>query len=183
MQHRGDADPPATLRERVFELTGVNTARCYQCGKCSAGCPMAVETRVRPHDVMRLATLGQAERIFEDDSIWLCLTCESCSARCPHGCRPAEVIDAVREIAAHDAPESGPARVRAFHQAFLDQLRLNGRAFELGMVLEYKLRTGALMQDATAAPAMLSRGKLRLKPSRVRAISEVRRIFAKAGPR
>jgi hypothetical protein len=45
------------------------------------------------------------------------------------------------------------------------------------MVMEYKLRTGALAQDALAAPSMLARGKLRLAPRRIEGIDEVRRIF------
>jgi len=45
------------------------------------------------------------------------------------------------------------------------------------MVVEYKLRTGALAQDALSAPGLLSRGKLSLAPSRISGIDEVRRIF------
>ena len=174
--------PKAPLRERVLHITGVNTARCYQCGKCSGGCPMATETRWRPHDVMRMVTQDRAEALFHDDSIWLCLTCETCATRCPNGCEPGRVIDALRELAAREAPGSIATRVRAFHTAFLNQVRAHGRAFELGMVVEYKLRTGALTQDALAAPAMLSRGKLRLSPHRIDGVDEVRRIFERCAP-
>ncbi len=172
-----DAGIGSTLRDEVAELTGVNTARCYQCGKCSAGCPMAAETRLRPHVVMRLVTRDERARLIEDDSFGLCLACEACSARCPNACDPARVIDAVREIGAREAPGAIPARVGAFHRAFLEQVRLNGRMFELGMVMGYKLRTGTLLQDAASTPGLLARGKLRLSPQRVEAIDEVRRIF------
>jgi heterodisulfide reductase subunit C2 len=167
----------AGLRERVLALTGIDTARCYQCGKCSAGCPMAIETRIRPHDVMRLVTHDRRERLGGDESIWLCLTCETCSTRCPNGCEPARVVDAVREILSREAPGRMPARVAAFHRAFLDQVRRHGRMFELGMVIEYKLRTGAIMQDAASTPALLARGKLRPAPRRIEGRDEVARIF------
>jgi heterodisulfide reductase subunit C len=87
------------------------------------------------------------------------------------------VIDALREEFAREAPDGVPRPVGAFHRAFLDQVRAHGRAFELGMVMEYKLRTGALTQDALAAPGMLARGKLSLVPSRIGGVAEVRRIF------
>ncbi len=173
---------PAALRGRVIELTGIDTARCYQCGKCSAGCPMASETRIRPHDVMRLVTLDRLDRLAADESIWLCLTCETCSARCPNGCEPARVLEAVREIAAHDAPGSVPSRLAAFHRAFLGQVRQHGRMFELGMVLEYKLRSGALLQDAASTPGLLTRGKLHALPHRIRGRKEVARIFERCLP-
>lgn len=179
---QGTHTPEAGLRERVLALSGVDTARCYQCGKCSAGCPMAAETRIRPHDVMRLVTLDRLPRLVEDESIWLCLACETCSARCPNGCEPARVTDAVREIAAREAPGHVPARVAAFHRAFLDQVRQHGRMFELGMVLEYKLRSGALMQDAAATPGLLARGKLRALPHRIEGRREVAAIFERCLP-
>lgn len=173
---------PATLREQVLELSGIDTARCYQCGKCSAGCPMTGETRFRPHDVMRLINLDRKDRLMGDESIWLCLTCETCSARCPNACDPARIIDAVREIAARESI-AAPRAVRAFHQAFLDQIKISGRMFELGLIMEYKLRSGELMKDAAAAPGMLRRGKLRLVPQRIRGVKEVRRIFKACEPR
>jgi heterodisulfide reductase subunit C len=163
------------LAVEILEMTGINTARCYQCGKCSAGCPMAGEMR------LRLINLDKKDRLMGDESIWLCLTCETCSARCPNACDPARVIDAVREIAARESI-AAPRAVRAFHQAFLDQIKVTGRMFELGLIMEYKLRSGELMKDAAAAPGMFRRGKLRLAPQRIRGVKEVRRIFKACEP-
>ena len=173
-----DPHGPRTLAGEMKNRTGLNPARCYQCGKCSAGCPMAEETALRPHDVMRLVNTGQRERLLDDESIWLCLTCETCSARCPNGCDPARTIDALREMAMAEDPGSVPRRIGAFHRSFLDQIRLTGRSFELGLVAEYKLRTGALFQDVTAVPGMVARGKLGFIPHPIEGVEDVRRIFA-----
>lgn len=167
--------PAATVAAHVRRATGINVAACYQCGKCSAGCPMAAETTLRPHDVMRLAGQDRAERLASDPSVFWCLTCEACSARCPNGCDPARVIDALREQAAEHAPR--PAA--AFHRSFLDMVRRFGRSFELGLVMGYKLRSGALFQDAAAAPGLLTRGKLPLVPRAIDGVDEVRAIFAR----
>ncbi len=53
-----------------------------------------------------------------------------------------------------------PRTISAFHKAFLDQIRTNGRLHEVGLVMEYKLRSGDLMKDVTNAPALFTRGKL-----------------------
>ncbi len=163
-----------TLHAELRDKTGKNPAACYQCGKCSAGCPMAVETELRPHDVMRLIGLDRRETLLSSESIWLCLTCETCTARCPNGCDPARMIDGLREMSIARAPRS----IGAFHRSFLDQVRLNGRMFELGLVIQYKLRSGKLLNDALSTPGLMSRGKLKLVPSPIRGVADVRRIFA-----
>jgi heterodisulfide reductase subunit C2 len=172
---------PHTLAAEIEAATGVNPATCYQCGKCSAGCPMASESDLRPHQVMRRVMYAPRERALQDESIWLCLTCETCTARCPNGCDPARVIDAVREIAFESGAAVLPRSIGAFHKAFLEQIRSNGRLHEVGLVMEYKLRTGDLMKDVTNAPGMFSRGKLNLRADRIDGVAEVKRIFEKCG--
>jgi heterodisulfide reductase subunit C len=172
-----------TLAAEIREVTGLNAAGCYQCGKCSAGCPMAGEMSLKPHDLMRLTQNDERARLFGDESIWLCLTCETCTARCPNECDSARVIDALRELALRHDPERAPREIRAFHQAFLDQIRAHGRVFELGLILQYKMTGGPLFQDALAAPGMLARGKLALSPRRIKGIAEIRRIFEACEPR
>jgi heterodisulfide reductase subunit C2 len=172
---------PRTLAAEVLEATGINVATCYECGKCSAGCPMAFESDLRPHRVMRLVVQDRRNEALTDESIWLCLTCETCSSRCPNACDPARVIDALREISVVSGVADMPRAIHAFHKAFLEQIRTNGRLHEFGMVMEYKLRSGDLMKDVTNAPAMLSRGKLSLRGERIDGVAEIRRIFEKCG--
>jgi heterodisulfide reductase subunit C len=160
----------------VRARTGIDVAACYQCGKCSAGCPMASETTLRPHDIMRAVQRDRRE-VLAGDGVWLCVTCETCSARCPNAVDPARVIDSLREIALAADPGLAPRAIRAFHQSFLDQIRLNGRMYELGLVMEYKMRSGNLLQDVATTPGLLRRGKLHLKPARIKNVDDVRRIF------
>lgn len=170
-----------SLATEIETATGINPATCYQCGKCSAGCPMASESDLRPHQVMRRVMYGSRERALQDESIWLCLTCETCSARCPNGCDPARVIDAVREIAFESGQARMPRSIGAFHKTFLEQIRANGRLHEVGLVVGYKLRSGALMDDVTNTPGLLFRGKLGILPDKIKGVAEVKRIFEKCG--
>jgi len=130
-----------------------------------------------PHDIMRYVMTNKTQRIFGDESIWLCLTCETCSARCPNGVDPARIIDGLRELSVADGFEATPRSIRAFHQAFLDQVRLSGRLYEVGFVMEYKMRSGNLFSDITNAPSMLKRGKLPIMPSRIDGQKDVARIM------
>lgn len=168
-----------TLAAQIEAVTGVNPATCYQCGKCSAGCPMAAESDLRPHQVMRRVVYGPPGKALRDESIWLCLTCETCSTRCPNGCDPAGVIDALRELSLNSGDAVMPRAVSAFHKSFLEQIRANGRLYEMGLIMGFKLRSGALMSDIESGPGMLARGKLALMPDRIRGVAEVKRIFDK----
>ena len=131
-----------------------------------------------PHDIVRATIADDRQRLFGDDSLWLCLTCETCSARCPNDVDPARVIDSLRELAATEGADHAPRNIRAFHEAFLEQIRSTGRLSEVGLIMQYKLRSGALLPDVAVAPAMLRRGKLPLRPQRIAGVAEVKRIMA-----
>lgn len=140
---------------------------------------MAAEMDLKTHEIIRLLQLDKAERLLASESIWLCLTCETCTTRCPNLFDPAAVIDALREAALKENPSLVPRKISAFHSAFLDQIRTHGRVFEFGLVAGYKLRSGALFADVDSVPGMLARGKLALAPNRIEAIQEIRQIFDK----
>jgi heterodisulfide reductase subunit C len=168
-----------SLLSRIREVTRLDPALCYQCGKCSAGCPMASEMDLKTNEIIRLLQLDAQERLLSSESIWMCLTCETCTTRCPNMFDPAAIIDALREIIVKEHPGFIPRRIAAFHTAFLDQIRSHGRVFEFGLVASYKLRSGALFADVDSVPGMMARGKLALTPKRIKGLRELRRIFDK----
>lgn len=170
-----------TLATEIFERTGANAASCYQCGKCSAGCPVAADSDLRPHNLMRLVIQNKRTKALSDPTIWLCLTCETCSARCPNNSDPARVIDELREMSLAAGLANTPRLVKAFHQAFLEQVRSNGRLHEMMFVMDYKMRSGDFVKDVNNAPAMFSRGKLSLRPDRIKGMAEIKHIFDACG--
>jgi heterodisulfide reductase subunit C2 len=176
-EEHADARPQESLSSQIQNATGLDPAGCYQCGKCSAGCPMANEMELKTHQIIRLLQLDLGERLLSSESIWMCLTCETCTTRCPNQFDPAATIDALREIALKKAPNRVPKRISAFHAAFLDQIRAHGRVFEFGLVASYKLRGGDLFADVESVPSMLSRGKLSFAPKKIKGIKALRRIF------
>lgn len=83
---------------KVQELSGQNLLACYQCGKCSAGCPAVSQMDILPNQIIRFAQLGFKDELLDSRAIWICESCFMCNARCPKGINIAEVIEALRLI-------------------------------------------------------------------------------------
>lgn len=85
-----------SIIRKIEEISGQNVLACYQCGKCSAGCPMVTLMDMLPNQIIRLVQLGQIDDALSSKTIWLCASCFSCSARCPKGVDLAKVMEALR---------------------------------------------------------------------------------------
>jgi heterodisulfide reductase subunit C2 len=167
------------LADEVQQSSGTPVSACFQCHKCSTGCPVGPEMDYLPSQVMRLIHLGD-EAVLESQAIWLCASCEACTTRCPQGIDIAGVMDALRIMAIDRKASLPDIHVKQFNRSFLGSVRRHGRVFEMGMMAFYKLRTGDFFSDVDKVPQMLAKGKLSLLPHRSGSAKEVRQIFQRA---
>jgi heterodisulfide reductase subunit C len=167
------------LRE-VEARSGTPVSACYQCHKCSTGCPIGPEMNLLSSQIMRLIHLGAEREVLESGAIWLCASCEACTTRCPMGIDIAGVMDALRIMAVDREVALPNARGEQFNRSFLNSVRRHGRVYELGMMMAYKLRSRDLLADADKAPRMLAKGKLSLLPRRSGSAGEVREVFRRS---
>jgi heterodisulfide reductase subunit C len=167
----------AEFRSAVEARTGLNYDTCYQCGKCSAGCPAAYGMDLLPHQIMRLLQMSRKDKVLNSRTIWMCASCETCTTRCPKEVDIARTMDALREIAYAEGRVQAQEDTVVFSEEFLNWVRRTGRQFESGLVGMYKLRTGHFLQDLDAAPKMM--GKLKIFPRRIKGHAAVARIFEK----
>ncbi|TES90350.1 MAG: disulfide reductase [Candidatus Cloacimonadota bacterium] len=84
--------------KKVATLSLENQYACYQCGKCSAGCPSAPFMDLLPNQVLRLLQLGKTARILETNTAFACCSCFVCSSRCPKGIDVAAVMESLRQL-------------------------------------------------------------------------------------
>jgi heterodisulfide reductase subunit C len=171
------------LASEVMEHTEVMVSHCYQCGKCSAGCPLSEEMDHPPSVIMRMLQTGipeLEEKVLRSFSIWVCLTCEMCFARCPMSIDIPKVMDFLREKSLKEKKANPKAKeIVAFHKSFLDSIRYTGRLYEIGLFVDYKTRTLKILDDMELAPKMLKRGKLNIIPELIKDRSGVASIFRK----
>jgi heterodisulfide reductase subunit C len=177
------ADQPVahnTLLSAVGEQSGVHVQDCYQCGKCTAGCPVSSFMDLMPRQVMRGIQLGQAETVLRSSAIWLCAGCETCSARCPMEIDVARVMDTLRHLALAEGIQPAEKDIVLGHRVFLESVKRLGRIYEAAVVVGLNLGTGHPFANVVdVGVPMILRGKLNMLPeSGGRA--EVKRIFANA---
>jgi heterodisulfide reductase subunit C2 len=157
------------LAGMVQKESGVSVQRCYQCGKCSAGCPAASEMDLKPSVLLRLLQIKTAEAdrtVLGSYTIWLCLACHMCIARCPMEIDLPRVMDSLRkESLSRKFIHPKAKDIVAFHTSFLNTIKRFGRLWEVGMIAEYKLRTLHFWQDVVVAPVLIQKGKLSFLPS------------------
>lgn len=169
-----------TFLAEVERHSGAAVSACYQCHKCSTGCPTAEEMDFSSSQLMRLIHLGQEDEVLGSRAIWLCASCETCSTRCPMDIDVAAVMDTLRILAVERAAATPGARGEKFNRSFLESVRRHGRVFEFGMMAAYKLRSGDLFSDVEKFPRLLAKGRLSLLPKRSGDAKRIREIFRRA---
>lgn len=170
------------LAREIKERSGENVFLCYQCKKCTAGCPVAPYFDLTPNQVLRACQFGQTDMVLNSRTIWICAACETCSTRCPQGIDIARIMD-VLEIMAQERKVKPKARtVPLFYRAANHTINWFGRMWELGLMAELYISQIVLgtpprkeffrqlfKYDVEMAVKMLRHGKLKILPSIARA--------------
>jgi len=120
---------------------------CFACGTCTAACPVReVEAAYSPRKIIHMILLGMREHVLCSDFIWLCATCYNCEERCPQGVSFAEIIVAVKNIAAREG------KLHPAYYTQLDLLKQFGRLYELEDFDNKKRAKMGLEELKTAEP-------------------------------
>ena len=180
MNHHNTTPHTKTIADEIAEKTFQDVSLCYQCGKCSAGCPIRYYMDAAPNKIVRLIQLGFYEEALKSTTPWLCAGCMTCTTRCPQEFDLAKFMDAVRELALEKGIEVKQKDIVKFHKAFLHQIEKYGRAYEVGLVREYKMKTMHLFDDVDAAPGMFLKGKLNILPHKIKDGKSIKNIFKKS---
>ncbi|MBP6940465.1 MAG: 4Fe-4S dicluster domain-containing protein [Syntrophorhabdaceae bacterium] len=165
------------LRE-VEKATGENISACYQCYRCTAGCPVAADMDIYPHRIIRHIILGDRDRALGSKMIWTCLQCTTCSVRCPNDIDVARVFDALRKISAWEG-KMAEKDVWRFDEIFLESVQRHGRLNELEAILRYKIGKKDLFGDTVMGMGMLKKGRMGLLPHNIKDRNGMKGIFKK----
>jgi ferredoxin len=91
-----DAIVNPNLINEIKKFGTPNSMKCYNCGNCTAVCPLSTEFENFPRKIIRYAQLGLKDKILQSTEPWLCYYCGECSDTCPRGAEPGEMMMAIR---------------------------------------------------------------------------------------
>ena len=140
------------FRDEIAAEPGGEMVRfCFQCGTCTASCPVrAVEDRFNPRRIIRMAILGMKREVLTSSFVWLCSSCYACQQRCPQGVKITGIMGAMKNIAVRNG------LVPAMFAAQVASLRLHGRVYEVGE-LENEKRAKLGLPQITEMPDEIRR--------------------------
>ena len=169
-----------SLAGQVKALSGASPMTCYQCTKCSSGCPVSARGDLKSHELVRLVQFDQREAVLGSRFIWECTSCHTCVTRCPQQVDIPSMNDALRKLSVQESKVVAGNAAPLFNEIFLESVRKRGRVHELGLMASFKLKTKRFMEDMDKAPMMFRKGKMPIFGERIAGRKERDRLFSKA---
>jgi heterodisulfide reductase subunit C len=147
-----------TFLDQVMRKSGQNLLTCLQCGKCTAGCPVASEEVGGPRQLIAALLLGLKERALKDPTWVYCVSCGTCAGRCPVEINMFAVATALCELAEEEGISPAFPEILLFENLFLKSVRKHGRVRELQTVMAYHLRTLQPFKDLNQGLTLMRKG-------------------------
>ncbi|MEE4135306.1 MAG: 4Fe-4S dicluster domain-containing protein [Desulforhopalus sp.] len=163
----------------VRNHTEVNYNCCFQCKTCANACPFLEAMDIHPNVILRLLQLGMDQPALESSTIWVCVGCNTCCDGCPMAIDIPSVMDALRQLALEKKVVIKEPDILNFHRQVIDSIKKYGRTHKLEIMMRYKLKKKAYLQDIGLGVTMLKKRKLDLMPQKVKDIKAIENIFKK----
>ncbi len=153
---------PAIVGEDSFlaHLRGVSPNACFQCNRCTAGCPLAAVMDRTPSQVVHALLLGDWERALDSEAIWACVHCETCTARCPQEVDISKLFHLARALAWRSGRVAPDQAIATYFASFVENLYIYGRSAELPLTVICKLKSEDYLRDLSLGIRLIARGRL-----------------------
>jgi len=165
-----------TFLKEMEDASKEQISSCYQCYRCTVGCPVVSDMDIKPHRIIRYIILGEREKVLRSKAIWTCLQCVTCSVRCPNDIDIAHVFDTIRKISVKEGLAFNKD-TWLFDSYFLDSVKKHGRLNEIEAIMRYKLTKKDLFSDTKMGILMFMKGRMGMLPHNIKDRLGIKRLF------
>ncbi len=166
-----------TFSKEVKHRSSIDFNTCLHCQTCAGGCHFSEFMDFMPNRIIRLVQLGLKQEALACSSIWICVSCNTCSIQCPMGIDIAPITDAICQIALDEKADVGEPDILKFHEDVLKTIKRYGRTHKLEIMIRYKLYKHDWFRDMGVGLKMMAKQKLDILPSRVKQMPYIKNIF------
>jgi nitrate reductase gamma subunit/ferredoxin len=96
---------------KLSKYGAFDTTACFNCGSCTAVCPLSQGIDSFPRRMIRYGQIGAEDRLLGSKEIWQCFYCGQCSDTCPRLAEPGEFMAAARRYAIASSDPTGISRL------------------------------------------------------------------------
>lgn len=168
------------LLEHVYSLPhGGKIKQCLQCGTCSASCPSSGAMEYGPREIIASLRAGMLDRVLNSRTVWLCVSCYSCTVRCPAGIPFTDIMYELKRLEV-DKGLAKDASGATMAQAFAEVVDQHGRNVETMLLRKYYLRTNPwkALAQIPLAMKLFFRGRLELFPRKIKGLDGLHKMMA-----
>jgi heterodisulfide reductase subunit C len=170
------------LKEIIADVPGgERIAHCLQCGSCGGSCPNGADMQYTPRAIFALMNAGEREKVLTSNTMWCCVSCYFCTARCPQEIPITEIMYALKRKAIAEGLATG-TDAPALARTFTDMVDRYGRSFELGLASRFYLfnKPLAMLKMGPLGLSMFTRGRMALVPTKIKNLDQLQAIIKKA---
>jgi heterodisulfide reductase subunit C len=162
---------------------GEKIKECIQCGTCSASCPSSGAMEYSPREIIAALRAGMLDRVLNSTTAWLCVSCYSCTVRCPAGIPFTDVMYELKRLEVDKGlskDTTGPKMARAFAETVDD----HGRNIETKLIRKFYLSLGPWtaaikgLGQVSLVLRMMKRGRLEFLPHTIKGLDGLRKMMA-----
>ena len=140
-----------------------------------------------PRKIIAMIRAGMRGEVLSSNSMWFCLSCYMCTARCPRGVKPTEIAHALESLANQQGFRIRGTSTPTLYRSFVSSIKSNGRVHEFGMMLKFYLsilpelitHPIATIKMAPLGLKLFSHKRLPLMPTRIKGREDLSRIIRK----
>jgi heterodisulfide reductase subunit C len=160
---------------------GEQLVHCLQCGSCGGSCPNGTDMEYTPRALFAMIAANQRDKVLSSNTMWNCVSCYLCTARCPQEIPITEIMYALKRMAISEG-KAQDSDAPHLAKTFTDLVDSYGRSFELGIATRYLMlkKPTSLLKGMGMGFSMFTKGRLALKPTKIRQTKQLQDIINKA---